>query len=200
MAGNSRYTCAELCPTSSNASSGQPNWPISGPRRSFDRGKFEIVSRAGLGAANRAGGELDHRMRGQTGRKPPRWYGAPHLLHCLISVQVDKVDGESHAEGVHRFTGDDPQTFSGRETTPSEQAFPARCTMIRDLHRASENGPPCEIQDFESRVEARPRVADDVVPNLTGEIHDKRFTPCLKGTPARRETFSCFACIVELPL
>ena len=183
-----------------NACSGQPDWSISEPRLSFDRGKFELVSRAGLGAANGAGGELDHRMRGQTGRKPPRWYGAPHLLHCLISVQVDKVDGESHAEGVHRFTGDDPQTFSGRETTPSEQAFPARCTMIRDLHRASENGPPCEIQDFESRVEARPRVADDVVPNLTGEIHDKRFTPFPKGTPARRETFSCFGCIVELPL
>ena len=177
-----------------------PDWSISEPRLSFDRGKFEIVPRAGLRAANRAGGQFDHRMRGQAGRKPPRWHGAPHLLHRLISVQVHKVDGESHAEGVYRFTGDDPQTLSGRETTPPEQALPPRCTMIGDLDRGGENGPPCEIQDFESRVEVRPHVADDLIPNLTDEIHDKGFTPCLKGTPTTRETFSSSGCIVELPL
>lgn len=116
-------------------------------------------------------------MRGQTGRKPPGWHCAPDLLHSLISVQIDKVDGEPHAEGVHGFTGYDPQTFSCREAIASEQAFPARRTTIRHLDRSSENGLPGEVQDLKSRVGIRRYVAKDVVPNLTGAVHNERFTP-----------------------
>lgn len=109
----------------------------------IDKGKFEIVSRPGLCSADRTGGELDDGVRGQTGRKPPGRHCAPNLLHSPLSIQVDKVNREPHAKGVHRLAGDDPQTFPSRKTITSEQPFPARCTMIRHLDRGSENRAPC---------------------------------------------------------
>src|SRR5258705_8988902 len=91
-------------------------------------------------------------MCGETRRQAPRLHIAPDLLYFFLTVEIDEVDRELHAEGVDGLTGNDPKTFSGRKVAASEQTFSARCAIVGNLQTISELGLPGEIHNFHPGV------------------------------------------------
>ena len=63
--------------------------------------------------------------------------GAHSLLtfrHSLFAVHVNQIDRESHAEGMHGFTGNDPHAFSRSQAIASQQPFAACGSVIGYFH------------------------------------------------------------------
>jgi len=98
---------------------------------------------------DRARGKLEHGVCGETRGQPPGSHTAPDFLYSFITVQVDKVDRELHAEGVDGLTGNDPKTFSGKKDAASQQTFSACCAVVGNLDAISEHSLPGEIQDLQ---------------------------------------------------
>jgi hypothetical protein len=116
------------------------------------RGKFYPVARFGLRFTYRARCEFEHRVRGETGRQPPRTHAAPDLFHSQFAIQVNEIDGELHAERVDRLAGPDPQAFSRPEFLASQQTLPSLRAVIRNLHAMGEHRLAGEVRDPETKI------------------------------------------------
>ena len=58
--------------------------------------------------------------------------------HAQIAVQCDRIDGESHAQGMNRACWHDPHACIGWERTPSLEANEARQECVRDAGQADD--------------------------------------------------------------
>lgn len=135
------------------------------------RGKFELVSPSGLRPADRARGKLEHRVRGETGRQPPRRHIAPDLFHSYVAVQVNEIDGELHAEGVYSFAGEDPQTFSGPKPLTAQQTLSALRAVIRHFRAMGKLGVAGEVGDPQAKIGLRPATPGEAVEDGADRIH-----------------------------
>ena len=113
------------------------------------RAKFQLVSAFGLCFKDRACGQLDHRMCRETCGQSPGRHVAPDFYHSLAAIQIHKIDGELHADGVDSFTGYNPQTFSGREAIASQQTFSALCAPVGHLDATGEHSLAGDIRDLQ---------------------------------------------------
>ena len=75
-----------------------------------------------------------------------------HFFHSLVAVYVHKVDGEAHAEGMHGFTGNDPQAFSRPQCIASEQTSAAGRATIGDFHSFRKNRPAGQVRDVQPDI------------------------------------------------
>jgi hypothetical protein len=139
------------------------------------RGEFEPVSRPGLRPADGARGKLEHRVRGETGRQPPRRHIAPDLLHSQVAVQVNEIDGELHAKGVYSFAGEDPQTFSGPEPLTAQQTLSALRAVIRHFRPMGKLGVAGEVRDPQAKIGLRPAAPSEAVEDGADRIHQVTF-------------------------
>lgn len=135
------------------------------------RGKFYPVARFGLRFTYRARCEFEHRVRGETGRQPPRTHAAPDLFHSQFAVKVNEVDGELHAEGVDGFAGPDPQAFSRPEFLASQQTLPALRAVIRNLHGMGEHRLAGEVRDPETKIGFCLAAPSEAVEDRTNRFH-----------------------------
>lgn len=62
---------------------------------------------------------------------------------AMFTIEIHQIDRKSHPEGVHRFTGYDPEPFSaGQALSPQQPLASARpiageLNPVRDLNLAS---------------------------------------------------------------
>ena len=144
---------------------------FSGNGRALPHGEFYPVAGFGLCFAYRARCELEHRVRGETGREPPGTHAAPDLFHSQFAVQVNEIDGELHAERVDRFAGPDPQAFSRPEFLASQQTLPALRALIRNLHGMGEHRLAGEVRDPETKIGFRLAAPSKAVEDRANRFH-----------------------------
>src|SRR5277367_6184048 len=66
-------------------------------RRESDR-QIQLISSHALRTADGSSGQLQDRMRGEAGRDAPGGHVAPKFANPMLSVHVDEIDWELHAE------------------------------------------------------------------------------------------------------
>jgi len=109
------------------------------------RREFEQVSGLCLRVADGSRDKLEHRVREETGRQAPRRHFAAQLPDSILAVQIDEVDRELHEEGVHGFTGEDPQTLTGREPRAPQQALTAPGAAVGDFQAGGKHRVASEV-------------------------------------------------------
>lgn len=77
-------------------------------------------------------------MSREAGRKPPWGHIAADLFDFLTSVEVDEVDWKLHKEGVHRFTGYDPQALIGGKARVFQQPLASVWASVSNLDALGE--------------------------------------------------------------
>ena len=87
----------------------------------------------GVGIADSARGELDDGMGPHACGNAPRTYVGTSLHDSLLAIEIDKVDRELHAEGMHSLAGNDPEPFACRQA-PAEQPLAAVAADAGQLH------------------------------------------------------------------
>jgi hypothetical protein len=102
-------------------------------------------------------------MRGETYRQPPWKHIAADFYYSVTAVQIDEVDWELHAEGVHGFTGEYPQTFARRKPLAPQQTLSTLCAFVGDFHVAGEQRLASEVRDPQARVGSCPAVLSEAV-------------------------------------
>ena len=73
-----------------------------------------------------------------------------HLADALLLIEVNKVDGELHEEGVDRFTRRNPKAFASAELGLFQQARAALGAAIGYVCRGSECGVAGLVADTDS--------------------------------------------------
>jgi hypothetical protein len=56
----------------------------------------------------------------------------------MFPIKINKIDGEPHPEGVHRFAGNDPETIPVVQAFPAKQALAAIPAISGDLDAVPE--------------------------------------------------------------
>jgi hypothetical protein len=127
------------------------------------RGDFELISSIRLGRADGAWGKFEHRMREDACRQPPRTYVASNLSYSQVTVEVDQIDGELHANRMYGLTGQNPNAFPGQQKITPQQSFPARRTVGGEFHAGGELGLPSDVPNSEMHI--RLRLATEIEAN-----------------------------------
>ncbi len=89
-----------------------------------------MISSIRLALLDRAWGKFEHGVRGNACRKPPRIYVASYLSYAKITVEVDQIDGEAHANCVYGPARQNPKPFPGEQGITSQQSFPTCRTVV----------------------------------------------------------------------
>ena len=74
----------------------------------------------------------------------------PGFENAVLAIEINEVDGEAHAEGVHGFAGNDPQALAGREPLAAQEPLVAAQSAIGDFKRISEQCLPREVRDSQT--------------------------------------------------
>ena len=82
----------------------------------------QLVSHARIRIRGGAGGQFQHGMRRQAGGDTPRRHRRPHFADPVVLRKIDQIDGKPHEEGVDRFAGTDPETFTRGKALMLQQA------------------------------------------------------------------------------
>src|SRR5271170_4852624 len=114
------------------------------------RGDLEHVAWFGLCNADRTGGELEHRVGGETRGEPPRSDPAAGFFHFQVAVEVNEVDGKLHKEGVHCFARLNPQRLPWPESLTPQQALPPPGATIRHFRSISQLSLARNIEDLQA--------------------------------------------------
>jgi hypothetical protein len=89
-----------------------------------------LISSIRPGLLNGAWGKFEHGVRGNACRQPPRIYVTSNLSYAKITVEVDQIDGETHANRMHGLARQNPKPFPGQQGITSQQSFPACRTVV----------------------------------------------------------------------
>jgi hypothetical protein len=81
------------------------------------------------------GCHFNRRERAPAGGEPARAHGAGDLRDAAVARRKDHVDGEAHAERVHRAAGRDDERRARRQSVAPEESAPASPRVPGDLHR-----------------------------------------------------------------
>jgi len=95
--------------------------------------ELEDVAALGLAGSDRAGWQLDDRVRAESARDAAGSDIASDLDHPAIPVEIDQIEGELHGKGVDGFAGDDPQAFAGLKAGAAEKTSITAGSGIGDL-------------------------------------------------------------------
>ena len=95
-------------------------------------GEIQLVSGGRPSPADRAAGKLHDGVRGETRRYAPRRDIGPDFLDAPISIQVDEIDGELHAEGMDSFAWNDPKAFAAVQVLMIEKTPASARSSICD--------------------------------------------------------------------
>jgi hypothetical protein len=64
----------------------------------------------------------------------------PCLDDTIAPIEIDEIDGELHAEGVHSFARHNPEALTTSQSGPAQQAFPAALAAVCQLDSVSDFG------------------------------------------------------------
>ena len=128
--------------------------------------EFQVISRAGATLTGRSDGKFNYGMREKANRNSPRTYIMPNLPDPVFSIQVDKIDGESHAKSVYGFARDNPEALAFRQPVPAKQTSRAFRAGACDFDVFGENCPARLIYKLDRLIfihsSCRPRILDFV--------------------------------------
>jgi hypothetical protein len=79
----------------------------------------------------------------------------PDFFHSLVPVQINQVDRELHAEGMNRFAGNDPQSFSGGEHLATQQTLSTLGAVIGHVYTMRKFSLPSQIRDAQAHLQLR---------------------------------------------
>lgn len=85
--------------------------------------QFEGIAALGFAGQSGAGGKFENGMRGQASGQAPCADCVAHLADAVLTVEIDEIDRKAHEKRVHRFTGHNPEAFSGGEPVAAQQTF-----------------------------------------------------------------------------
>jgi len=121
---------------------------------------------------------------------PPR----SEFSDSLHTVQIDEVDGKSHAEGMHGQDREDPQSSPDKKMLAPEQSLIACWSAVGDFHAGWQDRAACEIEYLEANIrcslassEAISHLRNDPANNSSGCLRPIRMrgaAGCRVGQPA----------------
>lgn len=100
---------------------------------------------------------------------------APHLFHSILAVDVNQIDREAHAKGMHGFTGNDPETFSRIEAVAPQQAFAALGAAVGHFHPFGKHRLAGEIRYLQPDSGLSPAAAGELSKNAAHKVYFVRF-------------------------
>src|SRR6202789_827861 len=125
--------------------------------------------------AHGTGSQLDDRMCGETRGHAPGGHTAPYFSHALGAVHVDQVDREPHANGMHRFTRNDPQPFSCFQAIASQQPLVALGGAVRYVHTVGKDRLTGEVHNLPPYLRLAMGSRQEAVEYLAWHIHSVAF-------------------------
>lgn len=82
---------------------------------------FQSIAALGERISYGARRQFQHGVSGEAAGDSPGRNAVPDLFYSVLSVEIDKVDGKLHEEGVDGFAGNNPHPFSlGQPLSPQE--------------------------------------------------------------------------------